>query len=130
MQINFTPYSLTFRYPFKIAAGVRTNTPAVYVRLSHDGINGYGEATLPPYLHETQQSVIAFIESFRKQFVFKNEIENNLNQLHTHADGNYFAKAAIDIALHDWHSKAKDISVNSFLEITSRTSSLLGVFLQ
>jgi L-alanine-DL-glutamate epimerase-like enolase superfamily enzyme len=49
----------------------------------------------------------------------ENSIEKNLIQLHSHQPENYFAKAAIDIALHDWHSKAQNISVHSFLKINS-----------
>lgn len=60
VSVNLTlhPYTLHFKFPFRIAHGVRTHTPAVFVELSLNGHTAYGEATLPPYLPYTQQSVI------------------------------------------------------------------------
>ncbi len=125
MQIFFSRYSLAFRHPFQLSTGTRTGTPSVFVKLSHNGIDGFGEATLPPYLPETQESVTSFIESFRNKFLFdENSIEKNLIQLHSHQQENYFAKAAVDIALHDWHSKSQNISVHSFLNIPNTPLSL------
>lgn len=44
---------------------MRDGTDSVFVRLEQDGVLGYGEATLPPYLPETQASVIARINAIR-----------------------------------------------------------------
>ena len=51
---------LRFRYPFRIAHGERLGTDVVFVKLEWDGMVGYGEATLPPYLGITAQQVVSF----------------------------------------------------------------------
>jgi len=49
---------LRFRYPFRISHGERLGTDVVFVMLERDGLVGYGEATLPPYLGITAQQVV------------------------------------------------------------------------
>jgi L-alanine-DL-glutamate epimerase-like enolase superfamily enzyme len=58
-------YELRFRYPFRIAHGVRTSTACLFVSLSEGADCGYGEAALPPYLKENIQSVGAFIRQIK-----------------------------------------------------------------
>jgi L-Ala-D/L-Glu epimerase len=48
--LRFAADQLTFRYPFRIAHGVRTSTDVVLVKLIEGSSFGLGEATLPPYL--------------------------------------------------------------------------------
>ena len=52
---------LRFRYPFRIAHGERLGTDVVFVKIEWDGMVGYGEATLPPYLGITAQQVVAVL---------------------------------------------------------------------
>lgn len=102
MTLRYYPYQLNFKYPFAIAAGRRDSTPVVYVELEHEGLIGYGEAALPGYLPETQSSVINFLEKVdTKQFTGLPEIENALDYIFSVAPGNFAAKAAVDMALHD-----------------------------
>ena len=63
MHLSLYPYQLEFIFPFKIAHGMRTHTPAVFITLEHNGIVAYGEATLPPYLPYTQQSTMAYLQA-------------------------------------------------------------------
>ena len=64
MRLSLYPYQLRFKYPFRIAHGIREGTDVVYVKLEHEGLTAWGEATLPPYLPETQKSVMEFITAF------------------------------------------------------------------
>ena len=68
MKLSFYPYQLKFKHPFSIAHGTRSTTDVVYVKLQHEGFIAWGEAALPPYLTETQKSVIEFLEAFGKSF--------------------------------------------------------------
>ncbi|MFM1749277.1 MAG: hypothetical protein RLZZ188_2943, partial [Verrucomicrobiota bacterium] len=54
MILRHRPYTLQLRHAFGIASNTRTSTPATLVELEHDGITGFGEASMPPYLGETQ----------------------------------------------------------------------------
>ena len=65
MKLRFFPYELRLRHVFTVAAYSRTTTPDVQVEIEYDGIIGYGEASMPPYLqHElgTMDSVLAFLK--------------------------------------------------------------------
>ncbi len=63
LLIGFCPFHLRFKHPFGTAHGVRTGTDCVFVRLELNGVFGYGEATIPPYVPEDQSSVIAALQA-------------------------------------------------------------------
>jgi L-alanine-DL-glutamate epimerase-like enolase superfamily enzyme len=106
MKINFFPYVLELRHTFAIAVGSRAVTPAVIVTLEEDGITGYGEASMPPYLGETPDTASAFLslinmDRHKDPFL----IDTILHDVDMISPGNPAAKAAFDIALHDWVGK-------------------------
>lgn len=100
--LRYRPYTLELRHVFTIAAGSRSTTPVVLTELEFDGIVGYGEASMPPYLGESHDSVLAFLNrvdlsGFNDPFDTA-DILAYIDQL---APKNTAAKAAVDIALHD-----------------------------
>lgn len=107
MKLTFHIRPLRLKHTFTVATCSRSETPDVLVTLEEDGIIGYGEASLPPYLGETAESVAQFLQradmtQFHDPFL-KEEILDYVGHL---AAGNTAAKAAIDIALHDWIGRA------------------------
>ena len=102
MKLSYYFYSLQLIHPFGIAGNTRTHTPIVLVKLTYENFVGYGEASLPPYLKETQETVISFLRKVDLS-LFKNPLD--IISILTYVDGiekeNTAAKAAIDIALHD-----------------------------
>lgn len=79
-------------------------------QLEHDGVLGYGEACLPPYLPETTKSVFSFLESVATLFSKINspfDIDSILLEVDAIAENNTAAKASVDIALHDLIGKLK-----------------------
>jgi len=95
MKLRFHPFDLQLRHVFTIANNSRTTTPVMLTELEYDGIIGYGEASMPPYLGETQKSAAEFLtkvdlSSFKDPF----ELEDIIV-------GDHAAKASVDIALHD-----------------------------
>ena len=111
MKLTFAPHILYFKRPFKIAHGVRTSTPIVIVELEHEGIIGYGEASMPPYLGESHETVIAFLklaspilEKHKDPF----QIDSILKEIDLVAPNNSAAKASIDIALYDLIGKLQN----------------------
>lgn len=104
MKLSYQPNTLYFKRPFKIAHGVRSSTAIVLTQLEYEGIVGYGEASLPPYLVETQESVISFLQKAAVQlsnYTFPFDIGELIQLIDNIAPGNTAAKASIDIALHD-----------------------------
>lgn len=106
VELHFYPYELKLNHAFNLATMSRTVTPGVQVELRMDSITGYGEASMPPYLGESVESVMGFLdkvdpERLSDPFQFE-RIHQYLDSL---APGNRAAKAAIDIALHDLTSR-------------------------
>lgn len=100
--LRYRPYTLELRHVFTVASFSRSTTPVVLTELEYDGIIGYGEASMPPYLGETQESVINFLSkldlsSFSSPF----ETAAILSYVDQVDSKNTAAKAALDIALHD-----------------------------
>lgn len=102
LNLSFKPYELKLRHSFNLAKYSRTTTPDVLIQLEYDGIIGYGEASMPPYLGESVESVTAFLSSLDlSQFTDPFRIEEIHEYLDSVAPDNRAAKASVDIALHD-----------------------------
>jgi len=70
--------------------------------LEFDGIFGYGEASMPPYLGESVDSATKFLSSLDlSQFKDPFQMDDILAYVDSVAPYNCAAKAAVDIALHD-----------------------------
>lgn len=106
MILRFTPYTAELRHAFTIATASRTSTPGMLLEVEHDGIIGYGEASMPPYLGESQASAAAFLAQVDLgRFPDPFQLGEILPAIDALAPGNTAAKAAVDIALHDWIGK-------------------------
>ena len=106
MILRFTPHTLELRHAFTIATATRISTPAMLVEVEHEGITGYGEAAMPPYLGESQATASAFLARVNLgRIADPYRLEEVLPAIDALAPGNTAAKAAVDIALHDWIGK-------------------------
>ena len=102
LKLSFRPYELQLKHVFTVAANSRTTTPGVLTEIEYDGIIGYGEASMPPYLGESQASVTTFLSQVNlEQFTDPFLMEDILAYVESVMPGNYAAKASVDIALHD-----------------------------
>lgn len=102
LKLSFSPYTLELKHVFTLASSSRTTTPIVLTEIKYDGIVGYGEASMPPYLgesHETVTNFLSKIDLSKYDNVF--DLENILSDIDNIAPGNTAAKASVDIALHD-----------------------------
>jgi L-alanine-DL-glutamate epimerase-like enolase superfamily enzyme len=115
MKFRFCPHTLELKHPFTLATSSRTTTPGMLVEVEQDGVIGYGEAAMPPYLGETQDSVAAFLGRidwglFDDPF----QVEEVLPSIDALAPKNTAAKAAVDIALHDWIGRTLKVPLHRF----------------
>ena len=107
LSLRFFPYELKLRHVFTVATYSRSTTPDVQVELGYDGITGYGEASMPPYLQKelgSLDSVMVFLRQVQDgigQFTDPFRLEDILAWVDGLSEGNAAAKAAVDIALHD-----------------------------
>lgn len=115
MKLTHRQYDLQLRHTFRIARGASDVEPVVLVELEHDDIVGYGEAAPSDRYGETVKSVISFmstvgLDRYDDPFL----LEDILAGVDGHRPGNYSAKAAIDIALHDWVGKKLGIPLYAY----------------
>lgn len=102
MILRFKPYELNLKHVFTLASGSRSTTPVMLTEIEYDNFVGYGEASMPPYLGESHETVNSFLKlvdltQFESPFL----MEDILAYVEQLATGNYAAKASVDIALHD-----------------------------
>ena len=106
LKLSFRPYELQLKHVFTVASNSRTTTPVILTEVEYDGVIGYGEASMPPYLGESHASVTAFLSKVSlEQFSDPFLTEDILAYIDGIMPGNYAAKASVDIALHDLTGK-------------------------
>ncbi len=106
LNLSFEPYELKLRHAFNLAKNQRTTTPGVQVQIEYDGIVGYGEASMPPYLGENVESVCKYLNSLDlAQFSDPFRFEDIHEYMDSVAPNDRAAKASVDIALHDLTGK-------------------------
>ena len=107
MTLRFFPYELQLRHTFTVATSSRTTTQGVQVEIEYEGLVGYGEASMPPYLQKelgTLESVQAFLKRVQDiigEFDNPFKLEEILARIDSMSESDAAAKAAVDIALHD-----------------------------
>ncbi|RJP72720.1 MAG: dipeptide epimerase [Ignavibacteriales bacterium] len=102
LKLSWKPYTLELRHVFTIAKNSRSTTADMLVQIEYGDFTGYGEASMPPYLGESQETADAFLSKvdlgkFENPF----ELEKILGYVDSIAEGNKAAKASVDIAMHD-----------------------------
>jgi L-alanine-DL-glutamate epimerase-like enolase superfamily enzyme len=102
LSLSFLPYDLQLLHVFTLANSSRKNTPDMLTRLEFDGVVGYGEASMPPYLGESIETATRFLTSLDLgQFKDPFQMDDILQYVDSVMIGNTAAKASVDIALHD-----------------------------
>jgi len=132
MEIKYWKYELLLKHKFGISYNSRKSTPIIIVRLKQGSYVGFGEASLPPYLTETQESVIEFIDRLKLSDINSFEelifLENEIDKISAHDNA---AKAAVSIALHDLLGKISAKPCYSLYKITPQqlpyTSFTIGI---
>lgn len=132
MELSFLKYDLLLKHKFGISYHTRKSTPVVLVSLKQGNHIGFGEASLPPYLKENQESVINFLKKIKLVDVNSfEELINLQNECDKVSAEDNAAKAALNIALHDLLGKILEKPCYSFYNIKSEqlpfTSYTIGI---
>lgn len=102
LKLSFLPYDLQLRHTFTLANSSRKNTPDMLIQIEFDGLVGYGEASMPPYLGESVESATRFLSTLDlSQFTDPFQMDDILQYVDSIMPSNTAAKASVDIALHD-----------------------------
>ncbi len=108
MQINVNLFTVNKRFPLTISRGTTAQTTNVWVRISHDEIEGWGEAS--PFgvgnhrqstdtIKDALEQVVPLLQAFNP--LQRQQIEQVLTQNQVPSA----VKAALDMAMHDWLGK-------------------------
>jgi L-alanine-DL-glutamate epimerase-like enolase superfamily enzyme len=132
MKLTFRSCDLQLTHTFTIARGSRDVEPCILTEFKHDGITGYGEAAPSERYGETPASVTQFLRRIDLgAFTDPFQVDDILRYVGGLAEGNFAAKAAVDIALHDWVGKALDVPLWKMWGLskdhTPRTSFTIGI---
>ncbi|MCU7494543.1 MAG: twin-arginine translocation signal domain-containing protein [Ignavibacteria bacterium] len=102
MKFRFRPYTLELKHVFTVATASRSTTPVMLTEIEYDGITGYGEASMPPYLGESHATATEFLSKVDlSRYSNPFDLDDILSDIDAIAPGNPAAKASVDIALHD-----------------------------
>ncbi len=102
LKLSFKSYNLQLKYVFTLAGSSRNSTPVMFTQIDFQGYSGYGEASMPPYLGESHDSVSRFLSTLDlNQFTNPFQMDEILEYVDSVSPGNTAAKASVDIALHD-----------------------------
>lgn len=103
MRLSFKRINLKLRHTFRISRSAEDVAPVVITTLEHEGVEGFGEASPSSRYGETIDTALDFLERVDLEgFGDPFELEEITACMHDIAFGNSAAKAAVDIALHDW----------------------------
>ncbi|MEH2311823.1 MAG: dipeptide epimerase [Nostoc sp.] len=108
MQINVNLFTVNKRFPLTISRGTTAQTTNVWVSILHDGIEGWGEAS--PFgvgnhrqstdtIKDALQQVVPLLQAFSP--LQRQQIEQVFIQTQVPSA----ARAALDMAMHDWLGK-------------------------
>ncbi len=132
MKISAHRIDLTLVHPFTIARGTRDSVGRVILELEHEGIVGIGEAAPSDRYGESPETVTAFLGRLDPDhFADPFETERILEHVNAAAEGNAAAKAAVDLALHDWIGKRLGVPLWKLFGLRKddacRTSFTIGI---
>jgi L-Ala-D/L-Glu epimerase len=112
MQIQFETFTVNKRFPLTISYGTTSQSTNVWVKVLHDGIEGWGEASpfhagrspqTTEIIQEALLQVVPMLQEFNpyqrqeiEQTLLKNKVPSAI-------------RAAIDVALYDWLGKSLNL---------------------
>jgi len=136
-MLTWTRIDLTLRRPFRTATALRTAKQTLWLRIRHDGIEGWGEAVpVDTYGQtlETAEAALPRMAAFLKAQPAPRDlthIETIIDELLSLCPTERATIAAVDASLHDWLGKKRQLPVWSMLGISMEnmppTSFTIGI---
>ena len=101
---------LQLRIPFRLSYGASEQRQAHWIRMRGD--EGWGEGTIPPYYNISRQSMLDY---WQKQSERLDPLPERFDEIRDwlDPDGPAPARAAIDLALHDYISRKKGLPLHA-----------------
>jgi L-alanine-DL-glutamate epimerase-like enolase superfamily enzyme len=128
MQLTYHTIDLKLKHPFRISRSVTESKKNVIVQIDE----GIGEAAPSAYYNENADTVMESLEKVKGELGDDPfQIESILSNLNERIEGNFSAKAAIDMALHDLVGKRVGFPLYKLLGLDGKialvTSYTIGI---
>jgi len=125
VKLRVHPYFLEFIRPFALAHGTRTGTNLAFVKIEHEDVIAFGEASLPPYRKETFDSVKKWVEQHYEQ-TLESITKNSFLKPEDipFSKENPSASAALQSAILNWFVTSKSKTLLDFFESTNEKPDL------
>jgi L-alanine-DL-glutamate epimerase-like enolase superfamily enzyme len=118
VKLSVHPYFLTFYRPFVLAHGTRKGTQLAILKLEHEGITAYGEASLPPYYPETLASVTEWVMKQQDSVADLLKVNPFLHQdLIPYDSAHPAASAALQSLVLNWYAKANNLRLEELFDL-------------
>ena len=132
MKLAYSRFDLKLKHLFTISRSSRNDSPVIIVEIEHDGVVGFGEAAPSGRYGESVETVEAFLAKLDlRRFEDPFQLESILDYVDGVAENGSSAKAAIDIALHDWIGKRIGLPLHTYWGLdkqkTPLTSFTIGI---
>lgn len=132
MQVSWTRLQLTMSRPFRTSKAVRTDKETIWVRISDQGVEGWGEVVPMDTYRQTLESADATLSAIRdRRFASAKALGEAVSGLVAEFDGQLATIAGIEAAYMDWWGKAEQVPAGRLLGIEGRniprTSFSLGI---
>ena len=103
LKLSYKPYVVELAHTFNITGFSRNTTTVILTEITYDGVTGYGEAALPPYMvGQTLETATKFLEKVDlTQFSNPFELDEILSYVDGLEEGMSCPKCGIDIAMND-----------------------------
>ncbi len=120
MRLEWSRIGLKLATPFRTARAVRTDKETVWVRIAHDGIEGWGESAPVETYHQTLESSEKALQAAQGHLQgHPLELERISEELLERFATQRASVAAIDAALHDWAGKRFGVSTCAWLGLSA-----------
>lgn len=121
-KIRYEPLNIPLKRRFTISRGSKDEVNNVIIFVEADGVTGIGEAAPNMRYGETQSSAMAFIERFGDyETEYPYDIDELVRKMDESGQGEYSAKAGLEMAHYDWIGKKLNIPLFKLLQAPGRT---------
>ncbi len=132
MKIYSKKFDLNLVHSFQTAHGADDIRHNAYVKIEEDGFEGFGEAAPLYYYNEYAHTVIEAVEKYKNiNFGDFRNFRDVTEKMWMHVEGEYAAKAALDMAVYDMAGKASNLPLYKLAGInpenTPVTSYTIGI---
>jgi len=119
-QVEMRRINLPYVAPFETSGWREEGSHAVIMRITADGVDGWGESPVGPapwYNEETSTTVMHIVQDILAPMLMRTDITNpdDVHKLFAPVRANRMAQAGLEFAVWDWFGRATNTSLKTML---------------